>query len=673
MAVNLSPYGGVGAQFLDNSGNVLTGGKIYTYAAGTTTPQATYTNATGAIPQANPLILDAAGRVPSGEIWLTDGLQYKFVLKDSNDVLIGTYDNVIGINSNFVNYAVQEEIQTATAGQTVFNLTTINYTPGTNSLSVFVDGVNQYDGVSYAYVETDSDTVTFTSGLHVGALVKFTTAVTLSSGVTTADLVSYDPPFPNSVPTTVENKLAESVSVLDFGAAGDGVTDDTVAIQNAINATAYGGTLHIPAGSYLVSASLEVINKPIRIVGDGFMSTYILASASIPGTDDVLVFNGDSISPAAIEGYYLSDISIKPQLGTPARHGLNLGNGIGVGINRATVERVKISGFGSYAIRNNGAFSSTIQNCFIEGILFDSCTDNQNVLNNTIFGVFWGVYINAVVGTNMFNIKDNVIVSELGGVYAVDVGTLTIADNQFETQAITTDPESSMIVLKGTSRQIYNTQIHGNNFNVNPAYMIYTVRLYNTLDVSIYGNSFSGGLPYPDSQIIKTESNAIGTVIGENFVYSTQTGRNAYNSSQISFTEYNATYFPSGRIVDSGVGTAGIWKLFDLTAYPDTTRNANYSVFGYKKNTTQNEVVLRGGVNLTNISGVKGIAKIPDGFRPFTSYNTFTVPARDSSNNYYTAYIRIDDTGTVILVTNAGLPTTVELCFDNVKFSYYYN
>ena len=41
MAVNLSPVGGVAAQFFDNSGNVLTGGKIYTYAAGTTTPQAT--------------------------------------------------------------------------------------------------------------------------------------------------------------------------------------------------------------------------------------------------------------------------------------------------------------------------------------------------------------------------------------------------------------------------------------------------------------------------------------------------------------------------------------------------------------------------------------------------------------------------------------------------------
>jgi len=176
MAVNLSPIWGAGAQLLDNSGNVLSGGKIYTYAAGTTTQVATYTSNSGLTANSNPIVLNSAGRVPY-EIWLTDGQNYKFVLKDSNDVLIGTWDNLSGINSNFIAYTNQQEIQTATAGQTVFNLTTMQYQPGTNNLSVFVDGVNQYGpGAQYAFVETDSDTVTFVSGLHVNASVKFTTS-----------------------------------------------------------------------------------------------------------------------------------------------------------------------------------------------------------------------------------------------------------------------------------------------------------------------------------------------------------------------------------------------------------------------------------------------------------------------------------------------------------------
>lgn len=254
MAVNLSPYGGVGAQFLDNSGNVLTGGKIYTYAAGTTTNQATYTNSTGVTAHSNPIVLDASGRVPGGEIWLTDGLSYKFVLKDSNDVLIATYDNIIGINSNFVNFTNEQEIQVATAGQTVFNLTTLQYQPGTNSLSVFVDGVNQYGpGSSYAYVETDSDTVTFTTGLHVGAEVKFTTSQSNSSGGTNASVVVYDPPFTNGVATTVENKLAQFPTPIDFGAVGDGVANDTVPFTS-LETDFTGEIINLCGLTYLVNA-----------------------------------------------------------------------------------------------------------------------------------------------------------------------------------------------------------------------------------------------------------------------------------------------------------------------------------------------------------------------------------------------------------------------------------
>ena len=263
MAVNLSPVGGVAAQFFTNTGAVLTGGKLYTYLAGTTTPAVAYTSSQGTVAWTNPIVLDAAGRVSgSGEIWLTDGIIYKFVLKDSNDVLIATYDNITGINSNSVAFVNQQEIITATAGQTVFNLS-ISFQPGTNSLSVFVDGVNQYGpGAQYAYVETDADTVTFVSGLHVGAEVKFTTTQQQSAGAVDAEQVSYVPPFTGSVPTNVEVKLAQYLSVKDFGAVGDGVTDDTVAIQAAIDA----GSIYIPDGTYLVS-SISVTDDNRTIIG----------------------------------------------------------------------------------------------------------------------------------------------------------------------------------------------------------------------------------------------------------------------------------------------------------------------------------------------------------------------------------------------------------------------
>ena len=99
MAVFLSPVGGAAAQFFTNSGIPLSGGKLYTYAAGTTTPAVTYTSSSGATAHTNPIILNSAGRVATSEVWLTDNASYKFLLKDSNDVLIATYDNISGIGN----------------------------------------------------------------------------------------------------------------------------------------------------------------------------------------------------------------------------------------------------------------------------------------------------------------------------------------------------------------------------------------------------------------------------------------------------------------------------------------------------------------------------------------------------------------------------------------------
>jgi len=134
--VFLSPVGGAAAQFFTNSGVILSGGKLYTYAAGTTTPQTTYTSSSGVTAHTNPIILDSAGRVPGGEIWLT-AVAYKFVLNTSTDVLIATYDNITGIGAA----AYQIQNFTGTGSQTVFTLTTAS--AGENFTFVYINGVYQ--------------------------------------------------------------------------------------------------------------------------------------------------------------------------------------------------------------------------------------------------------------------------------------------------------------------------------------------------------------------------------------------------------------------------------------------------------------------------------------------------------------------------------------------------
>jgi hypothetical protein len=166
MAVNLSPVGGAAVQFFDNTGQVLTGGKLYTYAAGTTTPAVTYTTNAGNVAHTNPIILDSAGRVPSsGQIWLTASVLYKFVLKTSADVQLWSVDGLSGLASSG-----QAGNVTATQGQT-FVTVPFTYLVGQNSLRVFVNGSKQI--VTTNYTESTTTSITFLSGLNAGDLVEF--------------------------------------------------------------------------------------------------------------------------------------------------------------------------------------------------------------------------------------------------------------------------------------------------------------------------------------------------------------------------------------------------------------------------------------------------------------------------------------------------------------------
>lgn len=133
MTVFLSPLAGAGQQFLDNSGNPLTGGLLYTYVAGTTTPETTYTTISGVTAHTNPIVLDAAGRLPA-EVWLTGEIAYKMVLRTSAGALIGTFDDIYGINdvsatgvpwtdvtgtpTTLADYGITDALSAATAAST---------------------------------------------------------------------------------------------------------------------------------------------------------------------------------------------------------------------------------------------------------------------------------------------------------------------------------------------------------------------------------------------------------------------------------------------------------------------------------------------------------------------------------------------------------------------------
>ena len=78
-------------QFFDANGLPLAGGKVYTYAAGTTSQITTYVDSAGVTANTNPIILDSRGMA---NIWLLSSASYKYVIYDADDVLQFSTDNI---------------------------------------------------------------------------------------------------------------------------------------------------------------------------------------------------------------------------------------------------------------------------------------------------------------------------------------------------------------------------------------------------------------------------------------------------------------------------------------------------------------------------------------------------------------------------------------------------
>jgi len=96
-------------QAFDTNGDPLSGGKLFTYLSGTSTPATTYTDAGGGTPNANPVILDSRGEA---DVWLPVDVAYRFTLKTAADVLIWTVDGIYGqlttsgLQNNTTNWVV---------------------------------------------------------------------------------------------------------------------------------------------------------------------------------------------------------------------------------------------------------------------------------------------------------------------------------------------------------------------------------------------------------------------------------------------------------------------------------------------------------------------------------------------------------------------------------------
>lgn len=168
----------------------------------------------------------------------------------------------------------------------------VNYTlssaPSTKlATNIFINGVYQ-EKDSYSLA---GNVITFTVAPPLSSSIEILTNETgvINSGNATA--ISYTLTAPGAVQQTVQTKLEQYVSVKDFGAVGDGVADDTAAIQAALTATTATGTLIIPPGDYLVSSDLVIPMVPF-----GAFNLILEAGATINYTGNGYCFDANTDS-----------------------------------------------------------------------------------------------------------------------------------------------------------------------------------------------------------------------------------------------------------------------------------------------------------------------------------------------------------------------------------------
>lgn len=397
MTVNLSALAGAGGQFLDANGNPLTGGKLYSYAAGTTTPQATYTSVTGTVPHTNPIILDAAGRIPGGEIWLTAALNYKFFLTSSTDVTIATWDNITGINGTGI--------------------------------------------------------------------------------ATNASNVTFDPAGAGAVPTTVQAKLRESVSVKDFGAVGDGATNDTAAF---VAACAQTQDVFVPPGTYLLTPTgyeLKVFCRLFGVRGASIINITINSTLTNgfcmqpnSALDGLTINRNLTLTTAGADGNAVAcwpsgTTNPVPQAFT----GISLTNLtiVGTGVQRNLVTFLgNISNFEMDNLDISGVFLSPILIHWrrLPSAPFDSyhprqgrltnitcsATSLSNARNGPYFAATHDIYAENI---KTINCEDGIVVAagDIGGLFAVGESTGKVLSNMTFVNVYIENPSSKGFWVAGRS------------------------------------------------------------------------------------------------------------------------------------------------------------------------------------------------------------------------------
>lgn len=315
------------------------------------------------------------------------------------------------------------------------------------------------------------------------------------------------------------------ISVKEFGAVGDGVTDDRATIQSAIDAASNHSTIYFPHGYYFIEGEgteLLLIDKPLRIKGETTATTLLVGADVGSSTDIIRVDISGTVRNLSFERF-----TIIPQSGTPGKNGINIDvSDEGQQIAELLISRVHIYSLGGNAIyltnptAINAFYHSWIEKCVLyKGINLQRCGDSVSICDNIITGS--GIGINVSVqygGVSQLLISHNNITCKSGAIRLESGDQTKIVYNQIEVPVgwDTSIGNDALIDIDGNDgSQLIMAEIVSNNINGNCQKVIKPtnlIRVNYATDLVIRDNNLQKG----EGASILVTSNAIDTRIDHN-------------------------------------------------------------------------------------------------------------------------------------------------------------
>tara|TARA_B110000902_G_scaffold228497_1_gene268590 strand:- start:6538 stop:8613 length:2076 start_codon:yes stop_codon:yes gene_type:complete len=568
---------------------------------------------------------------------------------------------------------------------------TLSYAPQIKDhTGVYIDGVYQ-NKAGYSVTTT---ALTFDTAPPLNSAIEVQVFRSMLTGTTPATNVSYNQGGTGAIDRTAQVKLQETVSVKDFGAVGNGSTDDTAAIQAAIDAVGSNGAIYIPDGTYKITDALTIAQgTSVSIYGQSRQGTVLQSGLTSGDASKYMIhYQGDD----AVTANLCQNVTIS----TLTLNAFYFGRGIYAEhcFPNLVVEQVEVFKPWEYGFYLDNCWGASLYDCLADGdnqsqlygyyILNANnvCMYNCRVYNMLTTGQSTGIGATsienfAIYGGNVENCPR--------GIYLTFDGTFdgpaTIRDVYFEPRSMQPfdagQPNDHINILGDTADNgsvlVEGCLFQGGSATVPIAYNAVTAS--NVGSLTLIGNTWQKA-KYTTGGQGENYFVDVGSTVGKvievgNTLISTSLGTirqvpedvlNFINNTQDSGSPAPVNNLPkfSARLTSTAVNVTG-----DGTAYTVVFNTEDFDVYTQYNNTTgifsapiagyyqfDFSVLLEGLVNASHNLGALSLVTSNQTYLT-GSNNTYAV--RDSSNNTsysgsVLTYMDAADTASVQLTVSGG-------------------